>query len=548
MRRFQIFTILFILSNFFYGQDGSFDTTFDLDGQLVADINGDWDSCNDLLIQNDDKIIAVGTSGNDLAVLRYEVNGSLDASFGTGGIKLVGLAGSPFPNKGVIQPDGKIIIFGSLTSASPNELFLAKLKSNGDLDSTFGNNGIVLTNVGNDAQSAGGLKIQPDGKIIISGSTENYSTWNSDILLMRFNNDGSPDNTFGINGQIVINVDEVEGIPTLDYGIDILLQTSGKIIVVGSSDISGSKLVLIRLNSDGSVDTTFGTSGYVFDFFSTTYDLFTCAALQDDDKIIVGGQSGGSNTKFPLIRFEANGAIDNSFGTSGKAMNTVDNFSAYANDIVIQNDGKIIIAGSVIDNTFNYAFAIARYNSDGSLDTSFDTDGEKSFSFNSLFPPNDANAVALQSSGKILIGGGVYNNSDSDFGIARLNSSQEITQILLSLKVYLEGPYNTTNMNSAITVPFDSPHIEDPETVNPIPTLPGNEIVDWILVQLRDENNSSTILESQSAYLLQDGSIVNLDGNSPVSFTQPAGNYFVEVKHRNHLSVMSANPVPLTGN
>ena len=443
---------------------------------------------------------------------------------------------------------GKIIIFGSLTNAFPNELFLVKLKNNGDLDSTFGNNGIVLTNIGNDAQSAGGIKLQEDGKIIISGTTENYSPWNSDILLIRFNNDGSPDNTFRNNSQLLINIDEVEGNPTLDYGIEILLQTSGKIIVIGSTDISGSKVVLMRLNSDGSVDTTFGTNGYVFDFFSTTYDLFTCAAIQDDDKIIVGGQSGGSSTKFALIRFEVNGAIDNSFGTSGKVMNTVDNFSAYAKDIVIQNDGKILLAGSIIDNTFNYAFAVARYNYDGSLDTSFDTDGEKSFSFNSLFPPNDASCVALQSTGKILIGGSVNNNSNMDIGIARLNSTQVITQIQLSLKVNLEGPYNTTNMISAITIPFDSPYSEDLETVNPIPIISGNEIVDWVLVQLRDENNSSIIMESQSAYLLQDGSIVNLDGNTPVSFTQPAGNYFVAVKHRNHLSIMSAAPVSFTTN
>ncbi len=362
MRLFLIFTVLFILANFIYSQDGSFDTTFDLDGQLVTDINGEWDSCNDILVQNDDKIIAVGTSGNDLAVLRYDLNGNFDLTFGTGGIKLVSLAGSPYPNKSVIQSDGKIIIFGSLTNAFPNELFLVKLKNNGDLDSTFGNNGIVLTNIGNDAQSAGGIKLQEDGKIIISGTTENYSPWNSDILLMRFNNDGSPDNTFGNNGQLLINIDEVEGNPTLDYGIEILLQTSGKIIVIGSTDISGSKVVLMRLNSDGSVDTTFGTNGYVFDFFSTTYDLFTCAAIQDDDKIIVGGQSGGSSTKFALIRFEVNGAIDNSFRDLRKVMNTVDNFSAYAKDIVIQNDGKILLAGSIIDNTFNYAFAVARYN------------------------------------------------------------------------------------------------------------------------------------------------------------------------------------------
>ncbi|MEE9431200.1 MAG: right-handed parallel beta-helix repeat-containing protein [Melioribacteraceae bacterium] len=120
-----------------------------------------------------------------------------------------------------------------------------------------------------------------------------------------------------------------------------------------------------------------------------------------------------------------------------------------------------------------------------------------------------------------------------------------LSEIDLSLTIMLEGPYSTPEMNASLTVPFDSPYTEDPETVNPIPNISGNEVVDWVLVELRDETNSSIVLESQSAFVLKDGSVVGLDGVSPVHFTSSSGNYFVSVKHRNHLAVMSASAVGL---
>ncbi|MEE9431274.1 MAG: NosD domain-containing protein [Melioribacteraceae bacterium] len=115
--------------------------------------------------------------------------------------------------------------------------------------------------------------------------------------------------------------------------------------------------------------------------------------------------------------------------------------------------------------------------------------------------------------------------------------------IELSLTIMLEGPYNTPEMNASLTLPIASPY--NSEAVTSIPNIIGNEVVDWVLVELRDENNSSTVLESQSAFVLKDGSVVDLDGVSPVHFTSPSGNYFVSVKHRNHLAVMSAAAIGL---
>ncbi len=117
----------------------------------------------------------------------------------------------------------------------------------------------------------------------------------------------------------------------------------------------------------------------------------------------------------------------------------------------------------------------------------------------------------------------------------------------VNIKVYLEGPYNGTNnnMNVNLILPTTSPYSADPETVTSIPFISGNEVVDWVLVELRDKNNSSTVLESQSAFILQDGTIVDLDGTNPVHFTLPTDDYFIAVKHRNHLGIMSATAISL---
>ncbi len=130
-----------------------------------------------------------------------------------------------------------------------------------------------------------------------------------------------------------------------------------------------------------------------------------------------------------------------------------------------------------------------------------------------------------------------------------INSGQTINisnSILLDITIFLEGPYNSSNMNASLAVPFDSPYTANSETVNPIPNISGNEVVDWVMIELRDGSNSSSVIESQSAFVLQNGSVVDIDGISHVHFNSPSGvNYYVTVKHRNHLSVMSASAIGL---
>ena len=117
--------------------------------------------------------------------------------------------------------------------------------------------------------------------------------------------------------------------------------------------------------------------------------------------------------------------------------------------------------------------------------------------------------------------------------------------VSINIKLLLEGPFNGTDMNATLAVDPNSPYSEDAETLISIPIIPGNEVVDWVLVQLRDKNDESIILQSQSAFVLEDGSVVELDGSSPVSFAFPADSYYISVKHRNHLAVMSNTPIPM---
>ena len=117
--------------------------------------------------------------------------------------------------------------------------------------------------------------------------------------------------------------------------------------------------------------------------------------------------------------------------------------------------------------------------------------------------------------------------------------------VSINIKLLLEGPFNGTDMNATLAVDPNSPYSEDAETLISIPIIPGNEVVDWVLVQLRDKNDESIILQSQSAFILEDGSVVELDGSSPVSFAFPADSYYISVKHRNHLAVMSNTPIPM---
>ncbi len=328
----------------------------------------------------------------------------LDTSFNGNGKVTTDFDGlHDYGNDVAIQADGKIVVVGS---ASTDQGLIARYNQNGTLDTTFNGTGkrIIPSNRINDVFV---VAIQADGKIIVGGNVMNSER----MVLARYNVNGSIDTTFSGDGFITIFF---ELSSTLS---DLAIQPDGKIVAVGYSRRNDNSVdwVTARINADGTLDTSFGDGGKVFtDFSQSSYAR--AVSVLPSGRILIAG-SGGAD--FALAQYTANGSPVISFGTGGKV--TTDFYSApdRINDIKVQPDGKIVAAGYAFQSV-GYNFALARYNSNGTLDTSFDEDGKVVTNLN----PNDddkANGLVLQSDGKIIAVGTNDNYNNTDFSLVRYN-------------------------------------------------------------------------------------------------------------------------------
>ena len=263
------------------------------------------------------------------------------------------------------------------------------------------------------------MALQPDGKIVVAGEA-----W-GDFALARYNPNGSLDSTFDGDGKLTTDFST-----SMDVSYAVTLQPDGKIIVAGYTLASGDyNFALARYNTDGSLDSTFDGDGKVITDFFGSYDLGKAVAVQPDGKIIVAGWaivSGDAN--FALARYNTNGGLDNTFDGDGKL--TTDFFADadYAYGVSLQPDGKIVVVGAVISGPNNVDFGLARYNTDGSLDNTFDSDGKLTTDF--FAGANKAYAVALQPDGKIVVAGEADTGGHSDFALARYDSDGSLDATL----------------------------------------------------------------------------------------------------------------------
>ena len=271
----------------------------------------------------------------------------------------------------------------------------------GDLDTNFGNNGVVTTDIGG-FDTAIDVTTQTDGKIVLSGTTFGSST---NFAIVRYGSDGTLDNTFGANGIVTTNLSDS------DIGRAITMQSDGKIIVGGSSEVNGDKdFTVVRYNSNGSLDTSFGNDGIAVTAITSRSDEIWGMVLQSDGKIVVVGNSNG---QFAIVRYNNNGSLDTSFGTNGVATPV----AGSGQGVTIQSDGKIVIAGRNSND-----FTVVRLNSNGTLDNDFDTDGIVTTPMgNGVFV--SAWDVSIQADGKIVVVGSSFNGSDYDIAVLRYNSN-----------------------------------------------------------------------------------------------------------------------------
>ncbi len=344
--------------------------------------------------------------------------GALDPTFGTGGMLTTIFPAPAQANDLVIQPDGKLVAAGFVDTGGgfgrPQNFALARYLPSGALDSSFDGDGKATVDFGF-SSSAAGLALQPDGKLLVAGTVTVGSTYS--FAVARMHPDGTPDSGFDGDGRIAISFGSSA------EALSVAVQPDGKLVVVGRTTVGGVTAVAItRHLANGALDTTFDGDGKLITDFGEGTSVAASVAVQPDGGIVVAGTAVFlGDGMFAAARYLGDGTLDSSFGDAG-ILNT-DIFPASGGfdsgqDLVLQPDGKIVIAGQGQDDLGNSYFAAARYLPSGTPDPGFGTDGIATVDAGIH---ESAYAVALQPDGGIVMAGGdALNSGNDEFSLARL--------------------------------------------------------------------------------------------------------------------------------
>ncbi|MFZ1043449.1 MAG: hypothetical protein WCA79_15275 [Anaerolineales bacterium] len=400
---------------------GDLDPTFGAGGKVTTFVGSSNSYANAVAVQSDGKIVVAGVP----LLTRYNSDGTLDTAFGMNGV--VTISGINQGKGVVIQTDGKILVTGNPTN-SRVEFGVARLNSNGSLDTSFGTNGIASHSIDPNSNFDPGnvrfVALQSDGKILVAGEEIlvccNVSTL---FQVIRYNSNGSLDRVYENDSG---NENDITAL---------VIQPDGKILLAGNSydgNAPGYRMAFVRLNPDFTYDSTLDGGGPLPTDFGNVGFYDYSIALQSDGKIVAVGQlgctfSGSCPTpgyKFALARFNSNGSTDTTFGTNGMITNNFSLMADLTNDpgseqlknIVVQPDGKLIVGLDTFDGS-HYHFLLARFNSNGSLDTSFGTNGEIATSFGTS--DDHLHCIILQPDGKIIAAGSTNNGTNTGIALAR---------------------------------------------------------------------------------------------------------------------------------
>jgi uncharacterized delta-60 repeat protein len=374
---------------------GDLDTTFGSGGKKTVNFGG-TDAARAVLVQPNGRVVAAGGGGpaSSFCVVRLRsANGTLDPTFGSGGKRVVDLGSDDESVYGAaLQPDGKIVLAGD----SRLQPAVVRLKANGALDTTFDGDGKKLFSWGAIGRVTAVL-VAPNGKILLGGFS---GPEGGNIQVARMTAKGALDTTFGAGGIATVDFGATE------FGEAIARQADGRILVAGQSSAGGA--VIARLRATGVLDTDFGGDGRVT---LPGGGSLSAVLVQPDRNIVVAGNASGS-AMMTVTRLKPDGSLDATFGSAGT---TTVAFGSLANPLggaARQPDGKIVVAGYTQDGE---DVAVARLNTDGSLDATFGIGGKATVDFGVA---TFGNAVALARNGRIVVAG--QKTGGDDFGVARL--------------------------------------------------------------------------------------------------------------------------------
>ena len=401
-----------------YNSDGTPDVGFGVGGRAAPAFAGAGGAAGAVALQPDGKILVAGSASNgsdsDFAVARYNANGTLDATFDGDGLVLTNLgAGS---NDGIadiaVAPDGKVVVVGG--GQATGGFTVVCYNANGTPDTTFGTQGKTSITFGSAAgDTASAVAVRADGKVLVAGTANHgeQGNWETDLILAQFNAGGTPDGGFGSGGKVVTTFGDTYG----GDGRDLWLKPDGKAVVVGAA---GGGFALAQYTPTGTLDAAFGGDGTVVVALGGPANAV--AVLADGDIVAAGASwAEGTNYDFTATRLNPDGSPDTAF--SGDGVVTADFYADWdmARALAVAPGGKIVAAGTATFFGLD-GDGVIRWNGDGSPDTSFSGDGKVTGT--GAGHNREIAAVATQPDGKIVVGGSVTALGSRDFTVARYNA------------------------------------------------------------------------------------------------------------------------------
>ena len=407
-----------------YNANGSLDTSFDSDGYITTAIGSSNDVANAVAIQTDGKIVTAGYSNNgsddDFALARYTTAGALDTTFSDDGKVTTGIgAGAERANAVAMRADGAILAAGYSYTGTVNDFALAAYDADGEPAAVLDGPGWLTTAIGTRYDKASAVAVDGDGNIVVAGYSNNGS--DDDFALVRYDADGTPDTGFGASGIASTTIGSYD-----DRGLAVAIQSDDKVVVVGyGNNGSDDDFALVRYNADGTPDTGFGASGIASTTIGSYDDRGLAVAIQSDGKVVAAGYSNnGSDDDFTVVRYNTDGTLDTGFGTTttGWLLTNIGSGDDRASAMEVQADGKIVVVGNS-HNGSDDDFAVVRYNTDGTLDTGFgtSTSGIVTTGFGSG-RDDVASSVAIQSDGKIVVAGHSIVSGQARIAVVRFNA------------------------------------------------------------------------------------------------------------------------------
>lgn len=531
---------------------GDLDPTFGIDGKVTARVVTDphpgitAHDARAALMLPDGRVLVVGSAltgdpGWSVVMARFLPDGAADPSFGVDG-KVLALSAFSFRAfAAALQADGKIVLAGS---SGPSTAFrehlidvgVARFHADGSLDTSFGNGGVVITNVFNNEDRATAVAVLPDGRILVGGFARTFGFGNHyEFLLARYLADGQRDPTFGVNG---LRTTDFFG--SWDFVHALAVQPDGKIVATG--EVKFSPLVnlssnymsvgLARYHPDGQLDLSFGEGGKVHtEFFDEQGNVQHAAAssmvLQPEGKILIGGHVQRDDQtrrrNVILARYLPDGSLDPRFGTAGRVETDLGRVDDVGNSLLLQPDGKIVVAANhaliqpfeVVSDNRN--FLVQRYHPNGALDPAFGSAGSVVTQFS---PGLDSAASILQQADGRLVAAGA---ADGSFGVARyLNPAP----IAVAIDIQPGTFPNSVNLGSGgkLTVAilgsadFDATAV-DPATVTLASATPALKGKDRLMVTSTDVDGDGFVdlllhMEIEALYLEAADSAAIVEGRT----------------------------------